>query len=59
MSPKIGISKYSEVLNAINALLLLEIYLNGVIREMLRWIGVFELLRLENKFRLTSKLKTF
>lgn len=59
MFPKIGISKYSEILNAINTLLLLEIYLNEVIREMLRWIGVFELLRLENKFRLTSKLKTF
>lgn len=59
MLPKIGISKYSEVLNAINTLLLLEIYLNEVIREMLRWIGVFELLRLEHKFRLTSKLKTF
>lgn len=59
MFPNIRISKYSEVLNAINTLLLLEIYLNGVIREMLRWIGVFELLRLENKFRLTSKLKTF
>lgn len=59
MFSKIGISKYSEVLNTINTLLLLDIYLNGVIREMLRWIGVFELLRLENKFRLTSKLKTF
>lgn len=59
MFPNIRISKYSEVLNAVNTLLLLEIYLNGVIREMLRWIGVFELLRLENKFRLTSKLKTF